>query len=38
MTRDLEYRLRSIFAPQTTGIGADWVYEYDGVTNAKSFR
>ena len=27
--RDLEYRLRSIFAPRTTGIRADWVYEYD---------
>jgi salicylate hydroxylase len=38
MKRDLEYRLRSIFAPQTTGIGADWVYEYDGVTSAQSFR
>lgn len=27
--RDLDYRLRSIFNPKTTGIKTDWVYEYD---------
>ncbi len=27
--RDFEYRLRSIFKPRSTGIKADWVYEYD---------
>jgi salicylate hydroxylase len=27
--RDLGYWLRGIFRPQTTGIRADWVYEYD---------
>ncbi|QJQ97117.1 NAD(P)-binding protein [Halomonas sp. PA5] len=29
LRRDLEYKLRSIFRPRTTGIKADWVYEYD---------
>ncbi len=28
--RDLGYRLRSLVAPKTTGMRADWVYEYDG--------
>lgn len=27
--RNLEYRVRSIIAPKTTGLKADWVYEYD---------
>jgi salicylate hydroxylase len=27
--RDLDYRIRAIFSPQTTGIKTDWVYEYD---------
>lgn len=36
--RDLEYRLRSIFAPQTTGIRADWVYEYDAVAAAQTIQ
>ncbi|WP_411036877.1 FAD-dependent monooxygenase [Shinella sp. BYT-45] len=37
MKRDLEYRIRSIVAPRTTGMRADWVYEYDG-TQAVSAR
>jgi salicylate hydroxylase len=27
--RDLSYLWRSLVSPQTTGLGANWVYEYD---------
>lgn len=36
--RDIEYFVRSIFAPRSTGIRADWVYEYDAVAQSKSIQ
>lgn len=30
LKRDLGYKIRSLVAPRTTGMHADWVYEYDG--------
>ena len=36
--RDIEYRIRSLVAPKTGGMRADWIYEYDGVAAVRSFR
>lgn len=36
--RDIEYRLRSLFRPRTTGIRADWVYEHDATASPGSFQ
>ncbi|WP_043837547.1 FAD-dependent monooxygenase [Muricoccus aerilatus] len=30
--RDVKYFVRSVINPQTTGLGANWVYDYDATT------
>ena len=35
--RDVEYRIRSVVAPKTGGMKADWIYEYDGAEAVRPF-
>jgi salicylate hydroxylase len=32
--RDVKYFIRSVINPQTTGLGANWVYEYDATARS----